>query len=154
MGARILVVNDDQDILELFRDLLEGEGYEATLFSFAPHDLEHVERAQPDLIILDYIFGSERIGWQLLQKIKMRRTTAKIPIIICTAATREVREIEGYLQAHSISLVAKPFDIDELLRAVAMALANNSYYAIANEDVAIAEPTQKRDKESRDHKTS
>ncbi|MGH2502454.1 MAG: hypothetical protein ACRDID_08050 [Ktedonobacterales bacterium] len=54
----------------------------------------------------------------------MRRSTAQIPVIICTAATHAVRDIEGYLTAHDIQLVPKPFDIDDLLRAVERALAN------------------------------
>jgi len=54
----------------------------------------------------------------------MHRSTAGIPVILCTAATREVREIDGYLVAHDIQVVAKPFDIDDLLNAVRQALAN------------------------------
>jgi DNA-binding response OmpR family regulator len=49
-------------------------------------------------------------------------STANIPVIVCTAATREVREevreIEGYLQAKGVGLIPKPFNIDELLTEV------------------------------------
>lgn len=129
MAARILVVNDTQEILDLFRLLLEEEGYEVILYSYAIMDMREVERVAPDLIILDYIFGTEKTGWQMLQKLKMTRATATIPIIVCTAATREVREIEGYLQSHGIRLVPKPFDIDALLDAVKMALTETSHDA-------------------------
>ena len=122
MASRILVVNDTQEILELFRELLEEEGYEVVLYSFAITDMREIERIRPDLIILDYIFGGERAGWQMLQKLKMRRTTATIPVIVCTAAIREVREIEGYLQAQGITLVAKPFNLDDLFEAIRVAL--------------------------------
>ncbi|HEX6799771.1 MAG TPA: hypothetical protein VF116_18825 [Ktedonobacterales bacterium] len=54
----------------------------------------------------------------MLQKMKMTRATATIPVIVCTAATKEVREIQGYLQAKGVSLVPKPFDIDDLLAAI------------------------------------
>lgn len=54
----------------------------------------------------------------MVQKLKMCRTTASVPIVVCTAASRAVREIEGYLQAKGIALVPKPFDIDDLLRTV------------------------------------
>lgn len=66
MPTRILVVNDTQEILEIFRDLLTEEGYEVVLYSFAPHDLAEVERLHPDLVILDLVFGMEKLGWQLL----------------------------------------------------------------------------------------
>lgn len=118
MAARIMVINDTQEILDLFRDILEEEGYEVILYSFAITDMAEIERIKPDLIIADYLFGAERTGWQLIQKLKMRRVTAGIPLIICTAATMQVREIEGYLQAQGIALVPKPFDIDDLLAAV------------------------------------
>ena len=126
-AKHILVINDTQEILELFRELLEEEGYRVTLYSFAIMDMSEVERVAPDLIILDYVFGGERQGWQMLQKLKMRRTTATIPVIVCTAATREVRDIEGYLQAQNISLVAKPFDIEQLFLVVKMALEHSEH---------------------------
>jgi len=125
--ARILVVNDTQEILDLFRLLLEEEGYEVTLYSYAILDMRVIEQIAPDLIILDYIFGYEKSGWQMLQKLKMTRATASIPVIICTAAIREVLDIEGYLQAHGVRLVAKPFDIDVLLETVRLALLDPQY---------------------------
>ncbi|HKV85272.1 MAG TPA: response regulator [Ktedonobacterales bacterium] len=122
MAKRILVINDTPEILELFQEILAEEGYEVILYSYATQDTAEIERHRPDLIILDYIFGTEKLGWQLLQKLKMRPDTAGIPIIICTAAIREVREIEGYLLAKGVTLVPKPFDIDDLLLAVSNAL--------------------------------
>src|ERR1700739_3349013 len=109
MAKRIMVINDMQEILDLFRQILEPEGYEVILYSFAPNELQEIERHQPDLILLDFIFGAERLGWQLLQKLRMNQPTSTIPIIICTAAIREVREIEGYLHAQGIEVVPKPF---------------------------------------------
>ena len=122
MKARVMVVNDTQEILDLFNEILSEEGYEAILYSYAIQDLREVEQVKPDLIILDYIFGAERIGWQLLQKLKMRRSTETIPVIVCTAAVMEVREMEGYLQAKGVGLVPKPFTIDDLLEAIEKAL--------------------------------
>ena len=121
--ARILVVNDTQEILEMFQLLLEPEGYEVFLYSFAPHDLTEVQRIRPDLVILDLIFGSEKLGWQLLDKMRMARETSLIPVVVCTAAINEVRQNEGYLRAMGVSVVLKPFDIDLLLQVVKDALA-------------------------------
>ncbi len=117
-ATHIMVINDTEEILDTFRILLEDEGYRVTLFSFAPKEIDEVERVHPDLVILDLMFGAENLGWQLLEKLKLRRSTASIPVIICTAATHEVREIEGQLTAQGVMLVAKPFDIDTLLTAI------------------------------------
>ena len=59
----ILVINDTPEILDLFRDILEAEGYEVTLHAFDPKQLDEIEREQPDLIILDYLIGGEPAGW-------------------------------------------------------------------------------------------
>jgi CheY-like chemotaxis protein len=72
---------------------------------------------------LDLVFDGERTGWQLAQKLRMTRDTENIPIIICTAATEEVREQEGWLVANAIKVVPKPFTIDDLELAVTNALA-------------------------------
>jgi DNA-binding response OmpR family regulator len=114
----ILVVNDTQEILDLFRDILEEEGYRVSLSTFTFRDLDDIVALQPDLIILDFMIGGEDYGWQLLQKTKMNRTTAKIPIIVCTAALQLARELEGHLKEKGVGIVLKPFDIDDLLREV------------------------------------
>jgi DNA-binding response OmpR family regulator len=117
-----MVINDTQEILELFRDLLTQEGYEVSLYSYGIHDMAEVERVAPDLIIIDYLIVDERTGWQMLQKLKMTRATLAIPVIVCTAALNQVKEIEGWLTQKRITVVLKPFDVDDLLAAVRRAL--------------------------------
>lgn len=121
----VLVINDDQEILTLFGDLLGEAGYAPLLYSSAISDLAEIERLAPDLIIIDYLIGREDAGWQMLQKLKLRRATANIPIVVCTAATKLLLETSGYLLSKRVVAVPKPFDIDELLGAVARALSLN-----------------------------
>jgi DNA-binding response OmpR family regulator len=127
MPERIMVVNDTQEILELFYDLLTIEGYEVILYSYAIQDLDEIQRHQPDLIILDYIFGGERSGWELLQKLKMCRATASIPVVICTAAKRQVEQIEGHLVSMGVGVVLKPFNVDALLATIKHTLQVHSH---------------------------
>ena len=122
-GKHVLVVNDTEEIIELFRDILEGMGHRVTATSYAPEDLEEIKKVGPELVILDLIMGGEKQGWQLAQKMRMSRETEAIPIIICTAATEDVREQEGWLAANAIKVVLKPFSIEDLERAVTKALA-------------------------------
>ncbi len=122
MAKHILVVNDTQDILEIFRLLLEDEGYKVTLSSFPLQKTSEIKKIAPDLIILDVIFGEERLGWQMLQLLKMQPATAIIPVIICTAAEKAVREMEGYLVSKNVLVVYKPFELEDLLRSVKQAL--------------------------------
>ncbi|MDQ4100388.1 MAG: response regulator [Chloroflexota bacterium] len=120
----ILVVNDTQEILDLFRDILEEEGYRVSLYSYAINDLAQIKRIAPDLIILDFIIGGEDTGWQLLQKLKMDRQTMMIPVVVCTAALRLVQELEGHLRAKNVAVILKPFDIDDLITQVNVSLEN------------------------------
>ncbi len=119
---RVLVINDTQEILDLFDEILSEEGYEVYMYSYAIRDMAEIERVNPDVIILDLMFGGEATGWQLMQKLRMRHSTAHIPIVLCTAATNSVRETEGYLQSQGVCLVLKPFQIDDLLQSVERAI--------------------------------
>lgn len=125
--ARILVINDTQELLEMFRLLLETEGYEVVLSGLPILKISEVEQIHPDLIILDLIFGDQKAGWQMLQMLKMQRSTARIPVIICTAALREVQEQEGYLVAQGVRVIYKPFDIDDLFTMIDRALADHKH---------------------------
>lgn len=114
----ILVINDTQEILDLFREILEEEGWDVVLSSFGVQEVADVQRVDPDLVILDFLIGGEAQGWQLLQKLRMTRATEKLPIIVCTAAIQLVKELEGHLTSKNVGLILKPFDIDELVEAV------------------------------------
>jgi CheY-like chemotaxis protein len=120
---RALVVNDTQEILELFEDILEGLGFETVLMSYAPRELERIREVEPDLIVLDFLMGDrELLGWQLLQKLKMDRALALIPIVVCTAALKAVQEQQGYLTEQGVIIVLKPFMVDQLEEAVRAAV--------------------------------
>jgi CheY-like chemotaxis protein len=118
----IVVINDAQEVLEIMRDLLEDEGYRVSLYSGAIRDLNHLEQLQPDLLVLDHLMGSEEYGWQMAQKIRLSRSLAPLPIIVCTAAAEMVRGLEGHLKTKNVNVILKPFDIDDLLGAVAEGL--------------------------------
>lgn len=119
MTKRILVINDTQEILELFSAILHEEmGFEVVLDSYQPHMLDVIKDIRPDLIISDHVFGEEKIAWQLLQRLKLDRDTAHIPVIICSGAIKDLKEMEGHLTAQNVGVLYKPFDVDELMALV------------------------------------
>ncbi len=118
MVSRILIMNDDQNILELFKLILEPEGYEVHL-AFLPFEhVTEVEQISPSLIILDFKFGGHAKGLLMLQQLRMYAPTMRIPILICTAALSEMRDQEETFRHKGIPILYKPFDIDELLEIV------------------------------------
>jgi CheY-like chemotaxis protein len=124
----ILAVNDDPAILSLFDELLSDEGYHVILDRFSrttKEILSDIRRIQPDLVIMDFIIGAEGTGWQLLQAVRMDRSTRHIPIIVCTGAARQIAELGGHLDQMRVRVVLKPFDIDHLLEIVRVCLPDS-----------------------------
>ena len=122
----LLVINDTPAILEVFQQLFEDEGYRVTLDTFSSFDtaakLEQVKTLCPDVVVLDFIIGGEPLGWQLLQLLRMDRETQRLPIVVCTAAVTQVEELGAHLLTKNVQVVLKPFDIDDVVSAVARAL--------------------------------
>jgi CheY-like chemotaxis protein len=114
----VFVINDTVAILELFRSLLEDEGYRVTTDGFSVELVEMLGRvrdARPDVLVLDFVIMDEGKGWQFLQLLKMDRETKDIPVIACTAAAKLVEELQVHLDTMGVVVVLKPFDIDHLL---------------------------------------
>jgi len=122
----VLVINDDPAILDVFRELLEEEGYEALLDTMRTGNLDaqydRVVAERPDVIVLDFVILGEQHGWQFLQLIKMQPKTARVPVVVCTAAVDLVRELGAHLTKMRVDVVLKPFEIDHLYAAIARAI--------------------------------
>jgi DNA-binding response OmpR family regulator len=107
--------------------VLSERQYEVILAGSPMQRVADVEHLNPDLIILDLVFGDEKTGLQMLQMLKMQRSTSTIPIIICTAALDLVREQEGYLVSQGVHVLYKPFDLDHLRTTVKQLLESHEH---------------------------
>jgi CheY-like chemotaxis protein len=114
----IMVIDQTEEILELFRLILSDEGYRVSLHYHSLQSLQEVKQIKPDLIISDHSFTYELLEWQFLQKTKMDKETQNIPIIACTTNTTILRDAEGRLFNMSIRVLPKPFLIEQLLSMV------------------------------------
>ncbi len=120
-SKHVFVINDTVAILELFRSLLEDEGYRVTTDGFSVELVEMLGRVKdvnPDLVVLDFVILDEGKGWQFLQLMKMDREARDIPVIVCTAAAKMVEELQVHLDSMGVIVVLKPFDIDHLLKEI------------------------------------
>lgn len=120
--ARILVVEDNQDVSNLLAWILSLEGYQVEEVSSAAAAIEVVRSAPPDLVITDLLMP-DRDGLELIRDI--RRSGAVIPIIAVSAGGRigpaTYLEIAEKLGADRV--FAKPFLPESILRAVGELLA-------------------------------
>ncbi|NOY74233.1 MAG: response regulator [Kiritimatiellaeota bacterium] len=104
---RILVVDDEEDIVELVRYNLSKEGFDVVCASNGTECLERVERHSPDLIVLDLMMPGMG-GLEVCRHLKANYETASIPIIMLTAKTEESDVVLG-LELGADDYVLKPF---------------------------------------------
>ena len=116
--SHILAINNDPAVLALFRDLLEEAGYQVSIQTYVDRDLTQIKALKPDLIVLDYMWANEDASWSLLQMLRMDPATEIIPIVLCTGAVHEVKALEEHLITLGVTVVLKPFNIDQLVDAI------------------------------------
>ena len=115
---KILVVDDEPDILEFLQVILEEEGY----FVLISQKAEYLEQLHngglPDLILLDVLL-SGKDGREIVKYLKHQEETKHIPVIMFSAHPSAEQTA---LEAGAEDFIAKPFEIDDLLARVAQYL--------------------------------
>lgn len=115
MPKRILIVDDEQDILDLLRFNLENEGYETITATDGLQALESA-KSRPDLIILDVMLPGKD-GWEVMRELRQSTLTQKIPVIFLTAKAGEIDEVVG-LELGADDYIVKPISMRKLLARV------------------------------------
>lgn len=111
---KILIVDDDIDILEPISLLLEGVGYAVVSLSKGEKAYGKIGEVKPDLILLDILMsGSD--GRKICRKLKDSTVTHNIPVVMMSAHPSAKRDSE---QCGADDFIAKPFEADELIRVV------------------------------------
>ena len=116
MSDRILVIDDDQDILQFVRMNLELEGYEVSTATDGTSGVETALAEAPDLVLLDLMMP-ETDGFEALRRIKTSPATANTAVILLTAKA-QLRDLVSGLDHGADDYVTKPFDIEELVARV------------------------------------
>lgn len=118
--AHVLVVEDETDIAALVELNLELDDYRVTTAANGQVALDVIEEQAPDVVLLD-VMMPVLDGWQVLRQLKEDPATRQIPVIMLTALSEERDLIRGHLQG-SVRYVTKPFQMKDLLQAIADAL--------------------------------
>lgn len=116
MREKILIVEDEPDIVKMLEYNLKKEGFRITSASDGREALRRVERDRPDIIILDLMLP-EIDGLEVCKFLKQSPGTANIPIIMLTAKAQETDKIVG-LELGADDYITKPFSIRELTARV------------------------------------
>lgn len=116
MSPRLLVIDDDPDILALLALNFEAEGFEV-LTCTSGVEVEPLTRStRPDVVILD-VMMPERDGLDVLRALKSTPETRDLPVVLLTARSTDADIWRGW-QSGTDYYMTKPFDIETLLRLV------------------------------------
>lgn len=117
LRPRVLVIDDDDVVADLLRDVLSSEGYAVATAAHGAQALEMIRIHEPRLILADLRMPMMD-GWAFLRQLR-RDGERRMKVIIISALPRAAAEATA-LEADGF--VAKPFELDELLRVVRRAL--------------------------------
>ena len=123
---KVLVVEDEPDMILGLKDNLEYEGYDVDIASDGEAGLERASSGRPDLILLDVMLP-KMSGLDVCRS--LRTQGADMPIIMLTARSQEVDTVVG-LEVGADDYVTKPFSIKELLARVRAHLRRRSNQVI------------------------
>jgi DNA-binding response OmpR family regulator len=116
-GKKVLVVDDEADVVEMLRLVLSKNGYEVLTATSGMDGLTRAESDLPDLILLD-IMMHRMDGWEVLKLLKLDERTCGIPVVILSARAEPKDKVRG-LQEGAIDYVTKPFAVRDLLLKIA-----------------------------------
>jgi CheY-like chemotaxis protein len=114
--SRILIVDDEHDIIETLQLILEMEGYAVDTASTGQEAIEKISAIVPDVVLSDVMMPIMN-GLELLKRLKAHPEHRAIPVIISSAGSLDAEALRG-----SEAFLKKPVDLDVLLRTIARVL--------------------------------
>ncbi len=119
---KILIAEDERDILDLIIFTLEFGGYDVVPTSNGEDALEMVHKEKPDLILLD-VRMPRMSGYEVCKRIKAENNICNIPVVFLSAKGQEAEVLTGY-EMGAIDYILKPFAPDHLLERLDHILTN------------------------------
>jgi DNA-binding response OmpR family regulator len=116
MPKKILIADDEANIVTSLEFLLQRSGYEVRIARNGEEALQHVASFEPDLILLDVMMPLKS-GYEVCQKVRENAQWRSIKIIMLTAKGRDIEITKG-LSLGADAYVTKPFSTKELLAEV------------------------------------
>lgn len=122
MPKRILIVEDEQNLVELLKFRLEVNGYSIETAFDGEEGLSKISTVKPDLVILDLMIPKID-GYKVLERAKADPKTKDIPVIVLTARTQN-KDMEQARALGADSFMTKPFEPNQLLSEIKKLLGN------------------------------
>ncbi len=122
--AKILVIDDEPDMLTLLREALEVRGHQVITASAAMAGLNEARRHLPDLVLLDVMLG-DMDGFTVCEILRSQPSTARTPVIMMTAMLGEMARLNSFA-AGAFDFVGKPVSPREVVARVEAMLARQA----------------------------
>lgn len=116
MNKRILVVDDEADLVETLKLRLEKDGYEVVTAFDGAEGITKAKGEKPDLIVLDVMMPKLN-GYQVCRELRAEPQCKNIPVIMLTAKTQETDKFWGR-EVGADAYITKPFEFDALLDSI------------------------------------
>ena len=113
MRQRIVLIEDEKDIVELVRYNFRKEGFDVSSFTSGKEGLDHLRRRAADLVLLD-IMLPDLDGFEICRRLRAEERLRSLPVIFLTAKGEEIDRVLG-LEIGADDYVVKPFRPHELL---------------------------------------
>jgi DNA-binding response OmpR family regulator len=126
MGNKILIIEDEADLVENIRTILENFGYSVFTASNGVEGLKFVIQIKPDLIICD-IKMPYKDGYAVINELQQNYDTALIPFIFLTGKT-DIKDMRKGMELGANDYLFKPFAIEELIATIETRLRKSSVY--------------------------
>ncbi len=117
-GAKILVVDDDWAVLEIFRIKLSEYGYDVQTASSFEECREQIAESKPELLILDIWLGEEKGGTHLHDALICEGFDPKTPVIFMSSLVELGTPPKHAVRGGRFALYGKPFDFDQMAKEI------------------------------------
>jgi DNA-binding response OmpR family regulator len=131
--ARVLIVDDEPDVLLLLRVNLEAAGYQTVLAADGETALSRIDDSEPEVVLLD-IMMPVMDGWGVLRALSARDNA---PRVVVVSAKSSDRDIVRALTAGALDYITKPFDPDDLVDVVARTINSSLDQLVENRERTI-----------------
>jgi DNA-binding response OmpR family regulator len=126
MAQKILIVDDDPDLVEAVSIILENKGYAVAAAYGGVEGLEKVKTEKPDLIVLD-VMMPDKDGYEVCKELKADEQYRSIPILLLTAVVSKIPSTtytqQMGMETEADDYVDKPVEPDELVRRIETLIA-------------------------------
>jgi DNA-binding response OmpR family regulator len=133
--AKILIAEDDAEVMDLVRVYLTREGFEVAAVADGASALELAESAAPDLLVLDVMLP-KLDGWAVCRRLREREATRRLPIVMLTSRSDEMDRVLG-LELGADDYVTKPFSPRELVARIKAVLRRTGEGKLSGDQKAL-----------------